>query len=41
MAPKDPSTETRQTGGAFTAYICWTFQPENTVLKAQTVGAHE
>lgn len=28
-------------GGAFTAFICWTFQPENTVLKAQTVGSHE
>ena len=22
--------------GGFTAFICWTFQPENTVLKAQT-----
>jgi cyclic dehypoxanthinyl futalosine synthase len=29
------------TGGAFTAFICWTFQPENAVLKAPTVGAHE
>ena len=28
-------------GGAFTAFIAWTFQPENTVLKAPTVGAHE
>ncbi len=27
--------------GGFTAFICWTFQPENTVLKAQTVGASE
>ncbi len=25
----------------FTAFICWTFQPENTVLKADPVGAHE
>src|SRR5579862_885616 len=25
----------------FTAFICWTFQPENTVLKAQTVGSAE
>jgi cyclic dehypoxanthinyl futalosine synthase len=25
----------------FTAFICWTFQPENTVLKAETVGAGE
>jgi len=31
----------RLNGGAFTAFIAWTFQPENTVLKAQTVGAHE
>lgn len=31
----------RVNGGAFTAFICWTFQPENTVLKAPTVGAHE
>jgi cyclic dehypoxanthinyl futalosine synthase len=28
-------------GGAFTAFICWTFQPENAVLKAATVGPHE
>ena len=28
-------------GGGFTAFICWTFQPENAVLKAPTVGAHE
>jgi cyclic dehypoxanthinyl futalosine synthase len=25
----------------FTAFICWTFQPENTRLKVATVGAHE
>jgi cyclic dehypoxanthinyl futalosine synthase len=29
-----------ETGG-FTAFICWTFQPENTVLKATPVGSHE
>jgi cyclic dehypoxanthinyl futalosine synthase len=29
-----------ETGG-FTAFICWTFQPEHTVLKAQTVGSAE
>src|SRR6516225_4893720 len=29
-----------QTGG-FTAFICWTFQPENVVLKAQPVGSAE
>ncbi len=28
-------------GGAFTAFICWTFQPENAVLKSPTVGAQE
>jgi cyclic dehypoxanthinyl futalosine synthase len=28
-------------GGAFTAFISWTFQPENAVLKAPKVGAHE
>lgn len=25
----------------FTAFICWTFQPENTVLKAEKAGSHE
>jgi len=29
-----------QTGG-FTAFICWTFQPENVVLKATPVGSTE
>jgi cyclic dehypoxanthinyl futalosine synthase len=28
-------------GGAFTAFIAWTFQAEHTRLKAPTVGAHE
>ncbi|MEK0444804.1 MAG: hypothetical protein RLZZ399_125 [Verrucomicrobiota bacterium] len=27
--------------GGFTAFICWTFQPENTVLKASPVGSSE
>jgi cyclic dehypoxanthinyl futalosine synthase len=27
--------------GGFTAFICWTFQAENTKLKAPTVGAQE
>jgi len=31
----DPTT------GHFTAFICWTFQAENTKLRAPTVGAHE
>lgn len=25
----------------FTAFICWTFQPDNTLLKADSVGSHE
>jgi len=33
-------TQQDKTGG-FTAFIGWTFQPENTLLKAPTVGAHE
>ncbi len=28
-------------GAGFTAFICWTFQPEHTKLRAPTVGAHE
>lgn len=28
-------------GGAFTAFIAWTFQPENAALKTPTVGAHD
>lgn len=28
-------------GGAFTAFIAWTFQPDNAVLKAPPAGAHE
>ncbi len=27
--------------GGFTAFICWTFQPENTLLKADKMGSHE
>lgn len=27
--------------GHFTAFICWTFQAENTKLRAPTVGAHD
>jgi cyclic dehypoxanthinyl futalosine synthase len=29
-----------ETGG-FTAFICWTFQPENTALRAEPVGSSE
>jgi len=28
-------------GGHFTAFICWTFQAEHTKLRAPTVGAHD
>ncbi len=31
----------RNPTGHFTAFICWTFQAENTKLKAPTVGAHD
>ena len=33
--------EQQERSGGFTAFICWTFQPENTALKGQTVGAVE
>ena len=33
--------EQQERSRGFTAFICWTFQPENTALKAQTVGASE
>jgi len=33
--------EQQARSGGFTAFICWTFQPEHTALKAQTVGATE
>jgi cyclic dehypoxanthinyl futalosine synthase len=33
--------ETQDETGGFTAFICWTFQPENTMLKAEPVGSHE
>jgi cyclic dehypoxanthinyl futalosine synthase len=31
----------REQAAGFTAFICWTFQAENTKLKAPTVGANE
>jgi cyclic dehypoxanthinyl futalosine synthase len=34
-------TRNDATGGAFTAFIAWTFQAEHTKLRAPTVGAHE
>ncbi len=34
---RDTQDETK----GFTAFICWTFQPENTRLKATPVGSHE
>jgi len=33
--------ETQDETHGFTAFICWTFQPENTRLKATPVGSHE
>lgn len=33
--------EKRLNGGAFTAFIGWTFQPDHAVLKVPAVGAHE
>jgi cyclic dehypoxanthinyl futalosine synthase len=37
----DRLREQQDKSGGFTAFICWTFQPENTKLRAPTVGAHE
>jgi cyclic dehypoxanthinyl futalosine synthase len=34
-------TRNEASGGAFTAFIAWTFQAEHTKLKAPAVGAHE
>jgi cyclic dehypoxanthinyl futalosine synthase len=33
--------DTQDETGGFTAFICWTFQPENTRLKAETVTSAE
>jgi cyclic dehypoxanthinyl futalosine synthase len=33
--------DTQDDTGGFTAFICWTFQPENTRLKAETVTSAE
>ena len=33
--------EVQDETGGFTAFICWTFQPEHTRLKATPVGSHE
>jgi cyclic dehypoxanthinyl futalosine synthase len=33
--------EVQDETGGFTAFICWTFQPENTRLKAVPAGSHE
>jgi cyclic dehypoxanthinyl futalosine synthase len=32
---------TQDDTGGFTAFICWTFQPENTKLRAEPVGSNE
>jgi len=39
--PKSEIRNPKSPGGRFTAFICWTFQPENTKLRAPTVGAHD
>lgn len=47
VAPATSSAGRMETGatpvlpGCFTAFICWTFQAENTKLRAPTVGAHD
>lgn len=33
--------DTQDETGGFTAFICWTFQPENTKLRAEPVGSAE
>ncbi|HSI84098.1 MAG: cyclic dehypoxanthinyl futalosine synthase [Candidatus Methylacidiphilales bacterium] len=33
--------DTQDETGGFTAFICWTFQPDNTKLRAEPVGSHE
>ncbi len=37
----DRVREQQDKTGGFTAFIAWTFQPDNTRLKAPTAGAHE
>jgi len=37
----DRLREVQDETGGFTAFICWTFQPENTVLRAEPVGPPE
>lgn len=37
----DRLRKTQDETGGFTAFICWTFQPENTRLKAETVTSAE
>jgi cyclic dehypoxanthinyl futalosine synthase len=39
--PSAECNSAARSGGAFTAFIAWTFQAEHTKLKAPTVGAHE
>ena len=37
----DRLRELQDRTGGFTAFICWTFQPEHTVLKGVKIGSHE
>jgi cyclic dehypoxanthinyl futalosine synthase len=39
--PKSEIRNPKPEAGHFTAFIAWTFQPENTRLKVPTAGAHE
>ena len=41
IAHLDRVREQQDKSGGFTAFIAWTFQSENTRLKAEPVGAHE
>src|SRR6266540_308415 len=41
QGPSCGATTDGRSFGRFTAFICWTFQPENTRLRAETVGAQE
>lgn len=41
LNPQSAIRDPQSSPGHFTAFIGWTFQPENTRLKAPTVGGHE
>jgi len=41
MRLRDTQDESKDAPGGFTAFICWTWQPDNTKLRATPVGPHE